>query len=473
MPQSSPTVTLVAALIVLTGIYCIIRRVDVRLVLFTSGVLLAALVGKPLAAFDRFAETMVAASYVVPICCSMGFAFVLKFTGCDTHLVRLLVTPLKRVSVLAIPGGIAVPFIVNTAIISQSSTAATVGPVLIPLLLATGLTPTMAGAALLIGASVGGELLNAGAPEIVAIARTVDQKPIAVIARMAVLAPLVAVVAAAVFWWRTRRALAKGEREETSGSTASLFSFAETPLFAPTASNPAPASSPQPTGAPTATATKEERVNLLKAAIPLVPIALLILDARLPGHLFPRPEDPSTWKEWMAIAYAMLIGAGLAMLSSPGRLSRATAAFFQGQGFAYAHIISLIVAALTFVEGLKQSGLMDLALSALEGRGALVLPAAVVVPGAMAVLTGSGMAPSVTFIESFLPHAASWGVDPVGLGIVASQSAAIGRTCSPAAAVVMVSSALVGASPLDVLRRAAPPLVAAWIATLLLGFWLT
>jgi C4-dicarboxylate transporter, DcuC family len=441
--------TLVAVLIVIAGVVMVVRQVDVRLALFVCGLALAALAGRPLAVFDKFTDTMVNASFVVPICCSMGFAFVLKFTGCDTHLVRLLVTPLRRVGPLVVPGAVFVPFIVNTAVTSQSSTAATVGPVLVPLLLAAGLSPGMAGTALLIGSSVGGELLNAGAPEVAAIAKTAGVPTLTVIGRMLLPSLLVAGTAAAVYWRGLRRPDPKG----AVAKGASMVGFGV-----------GPAETEAPEGA------APERINLVKAAIPLLPILLLMLDARL--HLFPRPADPTAWKEWMPIGYAMLIGTGLAMLTSWRSFSGSTAAFFQGQGFAYTYIISLIVAALTFVEGLKQSGLMGLAVGALAGREAIVVPAAVVVPGSMALLTGSGIAPSLTFVESFLPHARAWGVDATGLGIVAAQAAAIGRTLSPAAAVVMVSSTLTGVAPLVLLRRAAPALLAGWLVILLLGFWL-
>jgi DcuC family C4-dicarboxylate transporter len=451
-----------AILIVVAGMLLVARRVDVRLVLFLTGLLLAALVGRPLAALDRFTETMVKADYVVPICCSMGFAYVLKFTGCDTHLVRLLVAPLRRLGKLAVPAGVLVPFVVNTAVTSQSSTAATVGPVLIPLLLAAGLSPARAGTALLIGSSIGGELLNAGAPEVAAIARQSGVSVIQVIERMLLPCLAVGTAAALVFWWGTWRPEPKLEE-----------------AGAPDSADAPP--SPGPVGE-----GKGEPIRLLKAIIPLVPVVLLVLDANLhrlqptflawhihlPSHLFPRPVDPTTWKEWMAIGYAMLIGTGLAMLTAVGQLSGSAAAFFQGQGFAYTYIISLIVAAMTFFEGLKQAGLMDLAIHALAGRQAVIVPAAVVVPGGLALLTGSGIAPSITFIEAFVPHAATWGLDPAGLGMVAAQAAAIGRTLSPAAAVVMVSSTLAGVTPLALLRRAAPPLIAAWVVTLLLGFWL-
>ena len=78
----------------------------------------------------------------------MGFAYVCKLTGCDAHLVHLLVTPLRYVRPLLIPGGIVVAFFVNSAIVSQTSTVAVVGPVLIPLLLASDISRLTAGSLL-------------------------------------------------------------------------------------------------------------------------------------------------------------------------------------------------------------------------------------------------------------------------------------------------------------------------------------
>jgi DcuC family C4-dicarboxylate transporter len=341
----------------------------------------------------------------------------------------------------------------------------------LPLLVASGLSPARAGTVLLLGSSVGGELLNAGAPEVAAIAQAAGVTSVTVITRMTLPALLVGGTAALVFWAGTIRpegqpkvAAPRSEPDPvSSGSTDRLegdvpAGFAGAELI----------SGPERLNA--FEESQAKRINLVKAAIPLLPVLMLMVDAR--AHVFPRPADPAAWKEWMPIGYAMLIGTGLAMLTAPSQLSRSTAAFFQGQGFAYAYIISLIVAALTFVEGLKQSGLMGLAVAGLTGRSALAVPVAVIVPGGLALLTGSGIAPSLTFIEAFLPHARSWGLDPVGLGLVASQAAAIGRTFSPAAAVVMVSSMLAGVPPVTLLARAARPLLAAWLVLLILGFWL-
>lgn len=83
-------------LIVIAAIILIVRRVDVRLVLIIAGVLLSALVGVPTKILDVFQGVMSRGEIIGPICTAMGYAFVLRYTGCDTEMVRLLVHPLRR-----------------------------------------------------------------------------------------------------------------------------------------------------------------------------------------------------------------------------------------------------------------------------------------------------------------------------------------------------------------------------------------
>ena len=97
--------------------------------------------------FTEFAAGLVSPTSVIPICSAMGFAYVCKLTDCDAHLVHLLCNPLRRVRWLLIPGGIAVAFFVNSAIVSQTSTVSVVGPVLIPILIGAGISRQTAGTA--------------------------------------------------------------------------------------------------------------------------------------------------------------------------------------------------------------------------------------------------------------------------------------------------------------------------------------
>ncbi|AVZ31468.1 hypothetical protein [Nodularia spumigena] len=151
------------------------KRVDVRLSLGLSATGLFLIAGKLPQLFVTITQQMTNEKTVVPICTAMGFAYVLRLTECDRHLTHLLLAPLRHGRWLLIPGGIIAAYIVNMAIVSQSSTAAIVGTVLLPLLLAVNITPVIAGSLLLLGSSMGGELFNPGAVEIVKLAELTGQ----------------------------------------------------------------------------------------------------------------------------------------------------------------------------------------------------------------------------------------------------------------------------------------------------------
>jgi DcuC family C4-dicarboxylate transporter len=74
-------------------------------------------------------------------------------------------------------------------------------------------------------------------------------------------------------------------------------------------------------------------------------------------------------------------------------------------------------------------------------------------------------------MEFFVPAAPAMGIDPVRLGALTAIGAHFGRTMSPAAAVVMVSARLSGASAADLISRAALPLLAGGAALLLLALF--
>jgi len=78
----------------------------------------------------------------------------------------------------------------------------------------------------------------------------------------------------------------------------------------------------------------------------------------------------------------------------------------------------------------------------------------------MAVLSGSGIAPCVSFCKAVLPEVAK--IDQLAalnLGVLAAVASNFGRTMSPVAAVVMFSSTLVKVSPIEIVKRTAPPLL--------------
>ncbi len=423
---------LAAGLIIAAAIVLMVRRVDVRLVLLGAGLAMALLAGVPLAIADTFTRGMVTAM-VAPICASMGFAALMNATGCDRHLVHALLAPVRRFPWLVVPGGILAAYLVNVAVPSQASTAAALGPILVPLLLASGRPPAVAGAALILGASFGGDLLNPGAQDIQAVAGTATLDAAALSARVIPASLAGVLVATAVFTllqWRRPAAPAAG---------------------APPPVVPAPADEPT------------LRVNPLKAAIPLVPIALLLI-----GYAGWQPlawlVTPPPGEEWRPLAgalpvvRAMLLGGLLAVAVGWRELTRVTRAFFDGMGTAYASIISLTITAQCFGAGVGAIGLAAALLELASASNALV-PLAAGFPWGLSVLSGSGSGPILAFAQTFLVQVGA-ADDPVRLGAVACLGGAFGRTMSPVSAVVVYGSGLVGQAPFAVIRHFLPALAA-------------
>jgi DcuC family C4-dicarboxylate transporter len=122
-------------------------------------------------------------------------------------------------------------------------------------------------------------------------------------------------------------------------------------------------------------------------------------------------------------------------------------------------VISLIVVASTYAEGVRQSGLIELLISAMTPWPALAMVAATVAPWCLAVIAGTGIAPAVAIMEFFVPVAETMGIDPMRMGTLSAMGAHFGRTMSPAAAVVAMSARLSGANAADLIRRVAIPLL--------------
>lgn len=416
---------ILATLVIAGAIYLMARRVEIRLVLLGAGLLMCVLAGNPLAAADTFTRGMVT-SMVAPICAAMGFAAVMSATGCDKHLVHLLLAPIRRVRWLALPGGILVAYLVNMAVPSQTSTAAALGPILVPLLLASGYTPVVAGGALILGASYGGDLLNPGAQDVQAIAGVVSLSAPELSARVIPASIVGAGVAALVYALLNRpqrRADAKDEDAE--------------PI--------------------------EFRLDPVRALIPLVPVALLLAGYGGFAPLAWLVRTPSG-DEWTALANAlpvvraMLIGTVLSLIVAWREVQALTRSFFDGMGAAYATIISLTITAQVFGAGIAAMGVADALLDAARQSGSLTLLSAAF-PWGLSVLSGSGSGPILTFAQTFLAHMDA-AADTVRLAALACFGGAFGRTMSPVSAVVVYTAGLVGMSPVLLVRQLLPALVA-------------
>ena len=435
------SIVLPAALVLIAlAIYAIVRQIDVRLVLFATALALGGLAGQVDVILRKFLATFCDEKFVIPICTAMGFSYVLRRTGCDQHLVRLLVRPLLRVRFLLVPGTIVIGFLVNMPVVSQTSTAVSIGPVIIPILQAAQAEAPVIGGAILLGSSIGGELFNPGAPEL----RTtiVESKKAAddlgypsdvytsehCVRRIRPLNLLGLVVATAVYCWTTRRRWKE----------------------------PEPGAQPE--------AAVDLRVNFVKAVVPIFPLVFLYLTAPGIGVFRIDPKllgDQPGQFETRLIGLAMLLGACLAVLTEPREIRNVAESFFQGAGYGFANIVSLIVTANCFGESLKLIGIDAILGSQIGQSPYALLTIAGIASLGFAFLSGSGMATAQSLFGFFAKPALLMNIDPAHVGAVVSIAAAAGRTASPVSAVTLMTARLTDTKPFELVRLVLPPLLAA------------
>jgi DcuC family C4-dicarboxylate transporter len=411
-------------LIIALAVYALVREFDVRLVLFAAGLALALIAAQPLVVFDEFLKEMGNGKTIGPICSAMGYAWVLRATGCDQAMVRLLLAPTRRIRWLLIPAGCVVGFVTNIAITSQTASAAAVGPILVPLMLAAGYSPVIAAATLVLGCSGGGSLLNPGDADLVAIHEN-SQAPMHM-ALESMFAPL------------------------ASGFAAAVVVFA---LW----------SHRQPTTAAAATSDERKPLEWAKALLPPLPILLIFL--MLPGVFF--PVLPPPFEQGLPVSHAMLLATMVVLAVHRRDVSQQVKSFFEGMGYAYMNVISIIVTSSCFIRGLTATGMTERFVHVVSSTGALGKAAAGFFPGLLGAISGSGIGPSVAFAKAVLPSLRENMPLALDLGSLAAIAASFGRTMSPVAAVVVFSATLAGVSTWSLIRRVAPVLVTGYVVVLL------
>ena len=189
---------------------------------------------------------------------------------------------------------------------------------------------------------------------------------------------------------------------------------------------------------------QDEKVNVLCALAPLVPVALLL------GFSFYIPSVK------ISVATAMLIGMMYAMLVTRADPQKTISKFFDGMGKGYGSILGIIIAAGVFASGLRATGVIDLFVNYLTHANEVAKIGGSVGPYVFGVLTGSGDAAAFAFNEAVTPHAAEFGMKIDGLGYLAMIAAGLGRMSSPLAGGLILLSGIAGVSPIEVVKRAAP-----------------
>ena len=410
---------LIGLLIVGLTFIAIVKRYETRLVLFVAGAVMALVAGQPLIAIDAFAKAMVNEGLVTTICTVMGFSYVMKLTGCDSHLVNCLTSMLKRFKFVLIPGAVIITWVVNIALPSTAGCAAAVGAVLIPTLIGSGVKPAMAAACVMSGTI--GSVMSPGLSHNPFVAKLANVDVMTVIAghMSAAFAALVVAV--------TMLTIVSYLRKE--GPSAEDVGECEEQKF---------------------------KVSIIKALVPIIPLILLVLGSKMVA-LIPTVTVPQ----------AMILGAILGFIVTLGKAQEISKSFFKGMGDSYAEIMGIIIAAAVFTQGMDTIGLTGALIEKMKESQDIARYAASFGPFFLAILSGSGDAAALAFNGAVTPHAAQFGFTITDMGSLATISGALGRTMSPVAGGAIVCATIAGVNPMEIAKRTAPGMCIAIIAVLL------
>lgn len=405
---------ILGCILVLITLFLLIKRYEARMVLVAAGIVMCACAGNPMAALNSFAKGM-GSSMISSACSSMGFALVMRFTGCDKHLINFLAKGLTKVHFLIIPGVVLATFAVNMALPSAAGTAAAAGAIFIPIMMGAGIHPAMAAAAVKCGTY--GSMLNPGLAHNPFVAKIAGVGVMDVIA-FHYKANLASLVIAAI----TITVIAYMTHENKDHFAEGLE------------------------------LEENFKVNYLYALMPIIPIAILLLGATKIVPIFK-----------MGVAQAMVIGCILALAVTRTNPAELTKSFFDGMGKAYADIIGIIISAGVFVAGMNAMGLVKAFTNAMLNNPAIVKIAASVGPFLLGLIVGSGDAATFAFNEAITPHAADFGMTPVQMGSMATLGGTLGRTMSPIAGATIIVAGIAGVNPMEIAKRNALPMVLAMV----------
>ncbi|WP_368491822.1 C4-dicarboxylate transporter DcuC [Phascolarctobacterium succinatutens] len=405
---------ILGCILVLITLFLLIKRYEARMVLVAAGIIMCACAGNPMAALNSFAKGM-GSSMISSACSSMGFALVMRFTGCDKHLINFLAKGLTKVHFLIIPGVVLATFAVNMALPSAAGTAAAAGAIFIPIMMGAGIHPAMAAAAVKCGTY--GSMLNPGLAHNPFVAKIAGVGVMDVIA-FHYKANLASLVIAAI----TITVIAYMTHENKDHFAEGLE------------------------------LEENFKVNYLYALMPIIPIAILLLGATKIVPMFK-----------MGVAQAMIIGCVLALAVTKTNPAELTKSFFDGMGKAYADIIGIIISAGVFVAGMNAMGLVKAFTNAMLNNPAIVKIAASVGPFLLGLIVGSGDAATFAFNEAITPHAADFGMTPVQMGSMATLGGTLGRTMSPIAGATIIVAGIAGVNPMEIAKRNALPMVLAMV----------
>ncbi|MDR3073788.1 MAG: C4-dicarboxylate transporter DcuC [Deltaproteobacteria bacterium] len=402
--------TAIAILIIAVMVWAMIKQYETKVVLIAGAIAMAVTAGQPGLLLASFSKSMKMTNVFEIIITSMAFAAVVKLTGCDRHLVAVFVKILKKSGPFLMVGVALTTMVVNISIPSAAGTSATVGIVLIPLLISAGVPAPLAAGTILCGLYGGN--LNPGHvhPTIVAdIAQKTGMDFVSLVSLPLIGSVVVSssILMLVTLWMRKKRPNAFAEY---TGDLSEVE------------------------------AIQNMKINYLFVPIPLLPLILLMLGNTYVPFLK------------MPVSHAMIIGSFVAMaatLKSPIEISKA---FFKGMGTSFGDIFGLIVCTTIFVETMQAVGLIKQLVDTMIATPAIAKVSAIFGPFLVTLLSGSGEAVSIALNKAVTVHANQFGMEILNMGAMVVLSGGIGRSATILSACTIVCAGIAKVSPIQIIK---------------------
>ena len=147
--------------------------------------------------------------------------------------------------------------------------------------------------------------------------------------------------------------------------------------------------------------------------------------------------------------------------------------FFNGMGTGLTTVVVQVVAALTFVEGLKILGIIDFIgewIQHLEAAGVLLTIIFCVVALGVGLLSGSGLAIFYALVELMPSFANNVGISPIFLAIPMQFVSHLVKSISPVSPTVLIISSMMNVCVMQLIKRTIVPVVVGMILSLILTY---
>lgn len=399
-------------IILVTAIVLMVRKVDSKVVLLCSGILMALLSGHMIDGLKGYSDGLASTSIMNAIISASAFAAVSKITGCSDHLTNAVLKILKSKSAktLALPLTMIFAAIVNLALGSANGTIASLGSIMIPILVAAGYHPAAIAAAFHVACYA--STLNPSQSSNVLVAELANVDVMNVVSNQ--MAPVIVTEIVYIIVMMIMIKVTKADQYKGAFAGQDVKT------------------------------DENAKVNPVYALAVFLPITLLLL-----GTKFELLKP-------IKVEHAMLIGAIFDCVVTRTSPKEVMKHFWEGAANGFKGAFSVVVCAKTFVAGMTAIGLIAAMIAVFTSVPALAKITTTVGPALLTILTGTGTGMAVAFNEAVTANAASFGINMLNMGGMVTLVTQMSNPLSPVAGQMILLAGVSGVSIGEIVKREIP-----------------